>query len=82
MTEAESVACFVLSRIAGTRGRLVPISQRVRVNSVDVRSDLSHGQRAGGSLTTGNFNIVADEADGTGSGAMAVFPSALEFDAN
>jgi hypothetical protein len=47
-----------------------------------VRSDLSHGQRAGGSITTENVNIVADEADGAGSGAMAVSAFALEFGAN
>jgi len=52
------------------------------VSTVDVRSNLSHRQPAGGSITAENVNIVADEANGTGSGAIAVFAFALELDAN
>jgi len=52
------------------------------VSTVDVRSDLSNRQVASGSVTTENVNIVADEADGAGSGAIAVSAFALEFGAN
>jgi hypothetical protein len=52
------------------------------MSTVDVRSDLSHRQRAGGSVTTENVNIVADETDGARSGAIAVSAFALEFGAN
>ena len=58
------------------------ISQRVCMSTVDVRSDLSNSQRASGSVTTQNVNIVTDEADGTSSGAIAVSALALEFGAN
>jgi len=61
---------------------LVAISQHVCVSTVDVRSDLSNRQLASGSVTTENVNIVADEADGAGSGAIAVSAFALEFGAN
>ena len=61
---------------------LVAISQRVRVSTVYVRSDLSQRQRAGGSVATENVNIVADEADRAGSAAMAVSAFALEFNAS
>jgi len=61
---------------------LVAISERVRVSTGDVRSDLSHRQGAGGNVITENVNIVAYEADGAGSGAMAVSAFALEFGAN
>jgi hypothetical protein len=47
-----------------------------------VRSDLSHRQRAGGSLTTKNVNIVTDETNRADSDAMAVPAFALEFGAN
>jgi len=47
-----------------------------------VRSDFSHRQRAGGSVATQNFDIVADETNRAGSGAMAISASALEFDAD
>ena len=59
-----------------------PIGQRVRVSIVDVRSDLSHRQRAGGSVTTQIVNIETDEADGARSRTIAVFAVALEFGAN
>jgi hypothetical protein len=36
----------------------------------------------GGGVATRNFNIVADEANRAGSGAMAASTSALELDAN
>ena len=62
--------------------RLVAISQRVCVSTVYVRSDLSQRQRAGGSVTTENLNIVADEADRAGTAAMAFSAFALEFNAN
>jgi len=52
------------------------------VSTDDVRSDLSQRQGAGGNVITENVNIVADEADGAGSGAMAVSAFALEFGAN
>jgi len=52
------------------------------VSIVDVRSDFPHRQRGGGSVTTENGDIVADEADGAGSGAMAVSAFALELGAN
>jgi hypothetical protein len=52
------------------------------VSTVDVRSDLSDSQRVGGKVTTENVNVVTDEADGAGSGAMAVSAFALEFGAN
>ena len=61
---------------------LVAISERVRVSTGDVRSDLSDRQRMGGSVTTENVDIVADEADGAGSGALAVSALALELGAN
>ena len=61
---------------------LAAISQRVYMSTVDVRSDLSHRQRAGGSVTTEDVNIVADETDGARSGALAVSAFALEFGAN
>ena len=61
---------------------LVAISQHIRVNGVEVRSDFSHRQRAGGSVATQNFDIVADKTDRAGSGAMAISASALEFDAD
>ena len=47
-----------------------------------MRRDLSHSQRAGGRVTTENVNVVTDEADRAGSGAMAVSAFALEFGAN
>jgi hypothetical protein len=47
-----------------------------------VRSDLSHRQRAGGSITTKNVNIVTNETDRADSDAMAVSAFALEFGAN
>lgn len=49
---------------------------------VDVRSDPSYRQRAGGSVTTEIVNIETDEADGAGSRTIAVFAVALEFGAN
>jgi hypothetical protein len=61
---------------------LLAVSQRVRVGTVDVRSDLSHRQRPGGSVITETVNIVADEADGAGSCATPVSAFALEFGAN
>ena len=61
---------------------LVAISHRVRMSTVDVRSDLSHSQRPGGKVTAENVNVVIDEADGAGSGAMAVSAFALKFGAN
>jgi hypothetical protein len=48
------------TRPGNVKGRLVAIGQHVRVSTVDVRSDLSHRQRAGGSVTTENVNIVAE----------------------
>jgi hypothetical protein len=65
------------TRPGNVKGRLVAISQHVPVSTVDVRSDLSHRQRAGGSVTTENVNIVADQADGAGSGAMRFLPLPL-----
>ena len=59
-----------------------PIGQRVRVSIVDVRSNLSHRQRAGGSVTTENVNIVTDKADGAGSRTVAVSAFALKFGVN
>ena len=59
-----------------------PISQCVRVSIVDVRSDLSQRQRAGGSVTTENVDIVTDEADGAGSRTVAVSAFALKFGVN
>ena len=47
-----------------------------------MRSDLSHRQLAGGSVTTKSVNIVADEANGAGSRAIVIPAFALEFDAN
>ena len=47
-----------------------------------MRSDLSYRQRVGGSITTENVDIVADEANRAGSRAMAVSAFALEFGAN
>ena len=47
-----------------------------------MRGDLSNRQLARGNVTTENVNIVADEANGAGSGAMAVSAFALEFNAN
>ena len=35
------------------------------MSTVDVRGDFSHRQRAGGSVTAENVDIVADEADGS-----------------
>ena len=61
---------------------LVAASQRVRVSTVDVRSDLSHRQRVGASVTTENVDIVADETDGAGSAAMAISALALKFGVN
>ena len=61
---------------------LVAISERVRVSTVDVRSNLSNRQLAGGNVITENVNIVAEQADGAGSTAMAVSAFALEFNAN
>ena len=61
---------------------LVAISQHIRVNGVEVRSDFSHRQRAGGSVATQNVNIVADETNRADSGAMAISAAALEFDAD
>jgi len=52
------------------------------VSTGDVRSDLSHRQRAGGSITTKNVNIVINETDGADSRAVPVFAFALEFGAN
>jgi|RhiMethySRZTD1v2_1073278.scaffolds.fasta_scaffold3381532_1 hypothetical protein len=52
------------------------------MSTVDVRSDLSHRQRAGASVTTENVDIVAIEADGAASGAIAISAFALEFGAN
>ena len=52
------------------------------MGTADVRSDLSHGQRASGSVATENVNIVADEADRAGSGALPVSAFALEFGPN
>jgi hypothetical protein len=52
------------------------------MSTVDVRGDLSNRQLAGGNVTTENVNIVADEADGAGSTAMAVSAFTLEFNAN
>ena len=48
----------------------------------DVRSDLSDRQRLGGSVTTENVNIVAEETDGAGSAAMAISAFALKFGVN
>ena len=61
---------------------LVAISERVRVSTGEVRSDLSHRQGARGNVITENVNIVAYEADGAGSGALAVSALALELGAN
>ena len=61
---------------------LVAISQRDCVSAVDVRSDLSNRQLAGGNVTTENVNIVADEANRTGSAALTASTFALEFNAN
>ena len=61
---------------------LVAISERVRVSTDDVRSDLAHRQRVGGCVTTENVDIVADEADGAGSEALAVSALVLELGAN
>jgi len=61
---------------------LVAVSERVRVSVVDVRSDLAHRQHLGESVTTENVDIVADEADGAGCGALAVSALALELGAN
>jgi len=61
---------------------LVTISQRACVSTVDVRSDLSNRQLAGGKLTTENVNIVAYEANRAGSAAVTVSTFALEFNAN
>ena len=47
-----------------------------------MRSDPSHCQLAGGDVTTETVNIIADEADRAGSGAIAISAFALEFDAN
>ena len=47
-----------------------------------MRSDLSYSQRLGGKVTAENVNVVIDEADGAGSGAMAVSAFALKFGAN
>jgi len=52
------------------------------VSTADVRSDPSNCQRAGGTFTSGDVNIVADEADRAGSGAPLVSAFALEFGAN
>jgi len=52
------------------------------VSTVDVRSDLSYRQRVSRSVTTENVDIVADEANGAGSGALAVSALALELGAN
>jgi len=52
------------------------------MSTVDVRGDFSHRQRAGGSVTAENVDIVADEADRTGSGAVAVSAFALELGSN
>jgi len=52
------------------------------MSTVDVRSDLSHRQRVGGSVTTENVNIAADETDGTRSAAMAISALALKFGVN
>ena len=61
---------------------LVAIGERVRVSDGDVRSDLSHRRRAGGSVTTENVDIVADETDGAGSAAIAISALALKFGMN
>ena len=58
------------------------MQQRVRVSVVDVRSDLSHRQPVCGSITTKRVNIVADEADRAGTGAIAVTAFPFELDAN
>ena len=47
-----------------------------------MRSDLSHRQRKGGSVTTENVDIITDKADGAGSGAVAVSAFALKFGTN
>jgi hypothetical protein len=52
------------------------------VSTVEVRSDLSHRQGAGGNVVTENVNIVAYEADGADSGAMAVSAFPFEFGVN
>jgi len=52
------------------------------MSTVDVRSDLSHRQRAGGSVATENVDIVTDETDGAGSGALAVSALPIELGAN
>lgn len=52
------------------------------MNVVDVRSDFCNRQHASGKVTAKNVNIIADEADGAGSGALAISPFALEFGAN
>jgi hypothetical protein len=52
------------------------------VSTIDVRSDLSYRQNAGGMVNAENLDIVADEADGASGGAVAISASALELRAN
>ena len=61
---------------------LSAISQRVRVGTVDVRNDLFHGPRAGRSVSPENVDIIANEADGAGSGIVPAPASALDFNEN
>jgi hypothetical protein len=52
------------------------------MRTVDVRSDLSHRQRASGGVAAENFNIVADKAYRARSGAIPISAYALKIGAN
>ena len=51
-------------------GRISPSGQRVGVGTLDMRSDLFHGPRAGRSVSAENVDIIANEANGADSGVI------------
>ena len=78
-------AAAVLERLVTGRTSwavVVVISQRVCMSIIDMRSDLSHRQRACGDVATENVNVVADQADRARSGTIPISAYPLEVGAN
>jgi len=74
-----------LHKVATARpseGDISPSDQSVGVGTLDMRSDLFHGPRAGRSVSAENVDIITNQTDGADSGAIPAPASALDLNQN